>query len=55
MKGKFYDFDVYGQVNLNQYLAIQLGYRSITADYFVDEDQGTLKLTGPYFGGTARF
>jgi hypothetical protein len=58
--GKFYDFDVYGQVNLTKALAIQLGYRSVNVDYVIDEatpseEQGTFLMKGPYFGGTVRF
>lgn len=33
----------------------QIGYRSVVADYVVDEDSGDLKMQGPYFGVIARF
>jgi hypothetical protein len=55
LNGKFYDLDLYGQLNLNQSFAIQGGYRSINADYLVDDDTGDLKLEGLYFGGVVRF
>jgi len=54
-RGKFYDFDVYGQLNLNRSLAAQVGYRSVKVDYFVDADEGDLNLKGIYFGAVARF
>lgn len=52
---KFYDFDLYGTLNLGKNAAAQLGYRSIIADYVVDLDNGDLKLKGWYFGGMVRF
>ncbi len=54
-RGKFYDFDVYAQLNLVKSLAGQIGYRSVSVDYLVDGDEGVLKLKGPYFGGVIRF
>lgn len=54
-RGKFYDFDLYGQLNLTKNLALQGGYRSVEVDYLVDEDAGTFTFKGPYFGGTLRF
>lgn len=54
-RAKFYDFDLYGQVNLTRNVAAQVGYRSIDADYRVDADNGVLKLKGVYFGGAVRF
>jgi hypothetical protein len=53
--GTFYDFDVYGTVNLGRYLGVQGGYRSITVDYLASEDAGALKMKGTYFGGVLRF
>jgi hypothetical protein len=53
--GKFFDFDLYGTVNLGRNVGAQIGYRSITVDYTFDEDAGDLKMKGPYFGGVIRF
>lgn len=55
LNGKFYDFDLYGQLNFTREFAAQFGYRSVTVDYIVDDDAGDLKLKGFYFGGVARF
>ncbi len=52
---KLYDFDVYGTANFGRYIGAQLGYRSVTVDYVVDDDTGNLKMKGPYFGGVIRF
>ena len=52
---EFWDFDLYGTVNIGRYLGVQAGYRSIDAEYLVDEDTGQLNLKGFYFGGVVRF
>jgi hypothetical protein len=52
---KFYDFDLYGTLNFGRNAAAQFGYRSIVAQYLVDDDSGDLKLKGLYFGGMVRF
>lgn len=51
---KFFDFDIYGMIGSPSGGA-QIGYRSIVADYLVDEDAGDLKMQGMYFGGYLRF
>jgi hypothetical protein len=52
---KFYDLDIYGTVNFSDHLGAQLGYRAFDVFYKVEQDTGTLKLKGWYFGGVARF
>jgi hypothetical protein len=56
-RGKFYDIDVYGQLNFTKSVAAQFGYRRLDVDYLWNDgqDQGTFILKGPYFGGTVRF
>jgi hypothetical protein len=54
-EGRYYDFDLYGTVNFTDYVGAQAGYRSFSASYKVDEDQGELLLKGFYFGGVVRF
>ena len=53
--GSYYDFDLYGTINFNNYVGAQVGYRSLTVFYRVDEDEGDMKLKGFYFGGVVRF
>jgi hypothetical protein len=50
----FTDFDINGTVIVGR-VGAQVGYRSIIADYVVDEDSGDLKMQGPYIGGLVRF
>jgi hypothetical protein len=50
-----FDMDIYGTINLGRYLGVQFGYRSVTADYAVEQDAGDLAMKGTYFGGLIRF
>lgn len=54
---KFTDFDINATIVPSPRIGIgaQVGYRSVVADYVVDEDTGDLKMQGPYFGVVARF
>jgi hypothetical protein len=54
-EAKMYDFDIYGTINFGRHAAVQGGYRSVTADYLVEDDAGDLKMKGLYFGGLVRF
>jgi hypothetical protein len=51
---KFIDFDIYGTVG-SRNAGVQIGYRSVTADYVIDADTGDLAMKGMYFGAYARF
>ena len=53
--GRYFDFDLYGTVNFNDYVGAQGGYRSFDVVYKVDNDDGDLQLKGLYFGGVVRF
>jgi len=50
----FTDFDINGTVVFGR-VGAQVGYRSVIADYVVEEDSGDLKMQGLYFGGLVRF
>ena len=52
---KFYDFDIYGAAHLGRNVGLQVGYRAITVDFLVDNDQGSMKMKGRYLGGFVRF
>jgi len=54
-EAKLFDFDIYGTVSIGRHVGIQGGYRSVVAEYVVDDDTGDLKLKGLYFGGLVRF
>ena len=49
------DFDIYGTVNLNRMVGINIGYRSINMDYLFEQDVGDFGVTGMYFAGSFRF
>ena len=51
----YFDFDLYGTVNFNDYVGAQLGYRSMDLGYIFENDRGDFKAKGIYFGGVARF
>jgi len=53
--GKYYDFDLYGTVNFNNFVGAQVGYRSMDVFYKVQHDNGTMNLKGLYFGVVGRF
>lgn len=52
---KYVDFDLYGTVNFTNAVGAQFGYRSLDVLYKVEEDDGTLKLKGLYFGAVVRY
>jgi hypothetical protein len=54
-RGSFYDFDLYGTININDHVGGQIGYRTFSVFYHVDDDEGEMKLRGLYFGGVFRF
>lgn len=51
----YFDFDLYGTVNFNDYVGAQLGYRSLDLGYIFEDDHGTFKAKGIYFGGVVRY
>ena len=51
----YFDFDLYGTVNFNDFVGAQLGYRSLDLGYIIDNDQGNFKAKGFYFGGVVRY
>ncbi len=53
--GSYTDFDLNGTYNVNKYVGAQVGYRSVHVLYDVDNDNGSLKFKGLYFGGVVRY
>jgi hypothetical protein len=51
----YWDFDLYGTVNFNDFVGAQLGFRSLDLGYVFEEDQGDFKAKGIYFGGVVRY
>lgn len=54
-RAHYADIDIYGTVNFSNNFGVQTGYRSFNVFYHVKEDEGELKLKGPYLGGVVRF
>lgn len=54
-RARYYDFDLYGTVNFTHHAGVQAGYRSFDVFYRIDNDEGSLTMKGPYFGGVVRF
>ena len=51
----YWDFDLYGTVNFNDYVGAQIGYRSLDLGYVFENDHGDFKAKGIYFGGVVRY
>jgi hypothetical protein len=51
----YFDFDLYGTVNFNDYVGAQLGYRSLDLGYLFEDDRGDFESRGIYFGGVVRY
>ena len=54
-RAHYLDFDLYGTVNFTDNVGAQIGYRSVEVGYKFEKDTGTLRHSGIYFGGVARF
>ena len=54
-RAHYFDFDLYGTVNFNDYVGAQIGYRRLDVGYVIDKDQGDFKMKGVYFGGVVRY
>lgn len=55
LDAKMSDFDIYGTINFGSHVGAQVGYRSLTSNYTIDDDEGDLEMKGPYLGGVVRF
>ncbi len=51
----YYDWNIYGTVNLNNYVGIQAGWRRMTTFIKVKKDLGDFKFQGMWFGGAVRY
>lgn len=51
----YFDFDLYGTVNFNDYVGAQIGYRRLDLGYVIENDRGDFKAKGIYFGGVVRY
>ena len=51
----YFDFDLYGTVNFNDYVGAQVGYRRLDLGYIFEADHGDFDAKGIYFGGVVRY
>jgi hypothetical protein len=51
----YFDFDLYGTVNFNDYVGAQLGFRRVDLGYVFEDDLGDFEVKGLYFGGVVRY
>lgn len=54
-RAHYFDFDLYGTVNFNNYVGAQVGYRRLDVGYKIKKDEGTFLMKGLYFGGVVRY
>jgi hypothetical protein len=53
--GRYSDLNIYGTVNFTNNVGAQAGYRKFDVGYKFEDDSGTFKLNGLYFGIVARY
>jgi hypothetical protein len=51
----YWDFDLYGTVNFNDFVGAQIGFRRLDLGYIFENDHGDFKAKGIYFGGVVRY
>ena len=54
-RAHYVDFDLYGTVNFDRYVGVQLGFRRLDVGYTIKKDTGAFKMKGLYFGGVVRY
>jgi hypothetical protein len=55
VQAHYFDVEIYGTYNFNQYVGINFGYRSLDLAYTVKQDIGNFDLRGLAFGVVGRF
>src|SRR5262249_35493952 len=54
-QGHYVDFDIYGTVNVTNYVGFKAGYRSLDTGYVLKKDSGSFVLNGVYVGAVVRY
>jgi hypothetical protein len=54
-KGSYFDYDVHGTFNVNNYVGFQVGWRRIETLINVESDTGDMKFQGMWFGAAIRY
>ena len=53
--GNYFDWDIYGTINVNDYVGLQGGWRRVSTTVTIKKDFGDMKFQGIWFGAVARF
>lgn len=54
-QANYYDWNLHGTFNFNDYVGVQVGWRRITTFIDVEQDTGDLKFQGLWFGAAVRY
>ena len=54
-QASYFDWDIYGTINFNNYVGAQVGWRRMTTLIDISQDAGNLKFQGIWFGGVVRY
>jgi hypothetical protein len=54
-QAKYFDWDIHGTVNLNNYVGVEAGWRRMTTDLVIKHDTGNIKFQGLWFGAAVRY
>jgi len=54
-QASYFDWDIYGTINFNNYIGAQVGWRRMTTLIDINRDTGNLKFQGIWFGGVVRY
>ena len=54
-KASYFDTDIHGTFNVNNYVGLQVGWRRMSTLINVESDKGDLKFQGIWFGGALRY
>ena len=55
VEANYYDWDIYGTINVHPKVGIQVGWRRMTSFLVVNDDNADVKFQGLWFGGALRY
>jgi hypothetical protein len=55
VEANYYDWNIHGTFNINNYVGIQVGWRRLSNYLSVENDLGDVKFQGLWFGGALRY
>jgi len=54
-QANYFDWDIYGTVNLSEYAGVQFGWRKMSTFLNIEKDKGDIKFQGIWFGAALRY